>query len=405
MENKLPVLINELSPATIEANFNDMEARSNRAVQALKAVTSIATDEQDEKAEQLLVKVRKTFEHVEKVRKAITGPIDDIKKLLMEPEKQITNAAGSGNEYERVKKLRDEYANLKFQQEKERQEAIEKQRKVSAEIARVKGVVKTNYTEGIVKANMTLNSKLSDAFKSVTSQTFLKLKDRMGLGTKLSEQTYNEWFDAGSISSTLPFIEVKQICDDEKKVFPYEKANEEYMKIAKPTFDSWVDRLPELEKSIEKGAEAATEAARKLADQAEKEEAERNAKALSDAQEAARNAAKAEELQAEFKSQIELQTGAIETKGRIKKRAVIEADTQDFVSVTSELFFNVFIHPKFSGIIKKDKKGVSQFNEDGTPIYVDWFQSLLDFYANNCDEVIPGIRIIEEVVTTQRAAR
>lgn len=399
MNEQLPVLINELSPETIQANFVEMETRSKRAEAALKSISDISDDETDAKAEQLLVKVRKTFEYVEGLRKGMTGPLDDIKKLLMEPEKLITNAAGSGNEYERVKKLRDTYANKKYQQERERQAAIEKKRRIEAEIAKVRGAVKASYTEGPAKANMALNAKLADAFKTTTLETLPKLKNRMSKGTKLSEQVYNDWFDPNTITSTLPYEDIKKICEEEKASYTYEQASKDYLNIAQATFDYWMDRLPELEKSLQEGSDGAL----KLTERAEKEEAERNAKALAEAQEAARNSAKAEELQAEFKAQIELQTGAIEPKGRVKKRAIIEADAQDLVSVTAELFFNVFIHPKYPGIIKKNRKGEAQFNEDGTPIYVDWFQNLLDFYANNCDEPIPGIKIIEEVVTTQRA--
>lgn len=399
--DKLPILLNDLSPATIPANFADIERRSNNAVKALQTVTEITTDEDDKKAEQLLVKVRKTFQYIEGVRKGITAPLDEIKQLLMEPEKRITNASGSGNEYERVKKLRDAYANKKYQEEQKRQATIEAQRRVETEKARLRGLFKANYTEGIAKANMDLNSKLSEVFKNTTLDTIDRLKARMAKGIKLSEQTYIDFFDATKVTSFLPFTDIKAIADAVKADLPFELANEEYLKVAQPTFESWQDRLPELEKALTEGEEQA----KAMAEKTQREEQARAEKAIIEAQEAAKNAANAEVLQAEFKSQIELQTGAIETRGKIKKRAILEVDTQDFVAVTSELFFNVFIHPKFPGIIKKDKKGVAQFREDGTPIYVDWFESLLDFYANNCEEDIPGIKIIEEVVTTQRAQK
>ena len=402
MEKNLPILINELSVATIEQNFEEMQTRSQKAAAALATIQEIKTDEEDEKAEKILVKVRTTFTYIESMRKAITGPLDDMKKVLMEPEKLISNTV-SGNEYERVKLLRDAYANAKFKEEQVRQAEIEARRIVEQQRVLVRSIFKTNYTEGIVKTNMTLNNKLAEAFQTTTIETLETLKKRLSLGAKLLKGVYDSWFDPTAIQSSLPFIEVKNISEELKKELTYEKAEEEYGKLSKATMDSWMDRIPELEASLQAGVEAAEESRRKLAEQMKKEEEERNNAALKVAQEKAESEAKAAQLQTEFRSQMELQAGAIEMKGNIKKRAVIEADTQDFVAIISELFFNVFIHPKYAGIIKKDKKGQPQFNADGTPIYVDWLQGLLDFYATNCEEEIPGIKIIEEVKTTQRA--
>jgi len=402
MEKNLPILIDELSVATLESNFEEMQVRSDRAAKALSSIQEIKTDEDDEKAEKLLVKVRTTFTYVESMRKAITAPLDEIKKALMDPEKKISNSV-SGNEYERVKLLRDAYANAKFRAEQERQSAIEAKRVIEQEKSRVRSLFRTNYTEGIVKTNITLKNKLSEAFQTATIENLEVLKKRLSLGAKLLKGVYDAWFDATLIQSSLPFQEVKSISEDVQKELTYVKAEEEYGKLSKATMDGWMDRIPELESSLQAGVEAAEESRRKLAEQMKKEEEERNNAALKVAQEKAESEAKAAQLQTEFRSQMELQTGAIETKGNIKKRAVIEADTQDFVAIISELFFNVFIHPKYAGIIKKDKKGQPLFNSDGTPTYVDWLQGLLDFYATNCEEEIPGIKIIEEVKTTQRA--
>lgn len=400
MENKLPALINELSATTIESIYAQMEKSSTNAVKALKKVTGIETDEQDEKVERLLVKVRNTYKKVETLRKGITGPMNDIKKLLMEPEKSISNAVGTNNEYERVKKLRDKYAETKHQLEIKRQQKIQREKDIALEKARIKNAYETKVSEGLLQANEDLNAALKKAFNDTTLETLPKLQTRMNRGAILREPVYNSWFE-GLVNANLSLVpkqDVEKIRDAVKKEKPYPVCLNLYQTEAKKIMESWSDTLPELKEALKKGKEEA----KKLAERASKEEEEKAKKAREKQQEESKAALKGAQLNAEFSSQIKMQEGEIEHRGNIKKRAILEASNEDLIAVISELFFEVFIHPKYTGIIKKDRQGNLQENEDGTPIYVDWFESLLNFYANNCEDTVPGIKIVDVVTTTQR---
>lgn len=403
MENKLPALINELSVATIEDIFAQMEKSANGNVAALKKVTAIATDEEDEKVESLLVKTRRTFQKVETLRKGITSPLDDMKKLLMEPEKLISNAVGTNNEYERVKKLRDSYAETKRQLEIKRQAEIKRKKDISLEKVRIKNAYESLANEGVLQANEDLNATLRKTFAETTLEKFEALQNRMKKGAKLRQQVYDGWFDTlvNANLGLVPKKDVEAIRDEVKAEKTFALMSEEYDVVSQKTMDSWGDKLPELKTALEQGAEAAKE----LADKASKEEEERNKKAREKQKDESEASLKGAQLNAEFGAQMEMQSGEVEHKGKVTKRAILEAANEDLIAVISELFFEVFIHPKYPGILKKDRSGKLQETESGDPVYVDWFESLLKFYANNCEETVPGIRIVEEVTTTQRAKR
>ena len=103
----------QLAVKTFDQNLVLMEDKVAKATAALSKIKVIKNDEDDQAAAHILSRVRPTFEVVQKMRKEITDPLDEIKKALMEHEKKISTAKGSGSEYERVKKMRDQYANQK----------------------------------------------------------------------------------------------------------------------------------------------------------------------------------------------------------------------------------------------------------------------------------------------------
>lgn len=395
----LPALVETLYADLKQAKFSSMEVRSNKAVEALKIVTAIASDEQDAAAEGLLVKVRKTFELVETSRKEMTTTLDSMKKLLMEPEKAITNAVGSGNEYERVKKLRDAWANNKLQVEKARLAGIKAKQDIETEKVTVKVGYETAYDKGIVNELTVLTDKLSKAFSELTLEKCDKLAVSLAAGSVLKIEQYNAWFDSALIlCSLLQPQEVISIKASVKMERTYQMAAAKYAEEAKIKMDSWAEKLPELRKAFT----ASKEEVSKIVEATKVEEAQKAAEQVQQVEAKAESNLQGQVLGVQFNAQIETQMGAEEISGTLKKKAVLNVANQDMVITISELFFNVFTNPKYPGIIKTDKKGVQQFNEDKTPIYVDWFESMLSFYANHCDVKIPGITITEVISTTQR---
>lgn len=395
----LPALVQELQVQNVEETFNQMQISSSKAITALKTLTAITTDEEDAAAEQLLVKVRKTFEKVEGQRKAITGPLDDIKKLLMEPEKAISNDAKADNEYSRVKKLRDEYANKKFQAEQKRLADIQKQKDIDTEKATVKAAFENQFELGIVAANKDMSQKVAEAFANSTLETLPKLEAKLGKPSVLKVETYEGWFTNPKFNANLITVADVEVIEKEvRKVKTFELAQQKYAEISNTTLQEWGDKIPEYRKSLEAGAEAAKQLAQKAAEEQQAKQQAAEKAALEKAQ----SNTQAQELGASFNAQIQAQVGATQVSGKVVKRAVLEVSNQDFVVTVSELFFNVFTHPKYPGVIKTDKSGKQLFNEDGTPIYVDWFESMLGFFANNCEAKVPGIKIMESISTIQK---
>lgn len=399
-EKNLPALVSELQVLNVEQTFAEMQLSSSRAVTALKAYKSITNDEEDTAAEALLVKVRKTFEKVEASRKSITSKFDEIKAVLMAPEKDITNDAKVDNEYARVKKLRDAYANQKFQAEQKRLADIQKKKEIDTEKATVKAAFENQFELGILSANKEMSNKVSEAFVLVNLETLPKLEEKLSKPSVLKFETYEGWFTQPKFNATLITDEdVETIEKEVRAVKTYELACEKYKDLSSKTLEDWSDKIPELKKALESSSQSAAE---EIAQKAAEEQEEKQSVAEKAAEHKAETNTQAQQLGASFNAQIEAQVGATKVGGKVVKKAVIESCNQDFVATISELFFSVFTHPKYPGVIKTDKKGVQQFNEDGSPIYVDWLDSILSFYANNCETNIPGIKVSESISTVQK---
>src|SRR5690606_6920756 len=103
---------------------------------------------------------------------------------------------------------------------------------------------------------------------------------------------------------------------------------------------------------------------------------------------------------AAFEAQVGQQSMEDLKNVRKTKVATINCDPVNIVKVLSQVMFACFTNPKFKGHVKKDKAtGEPLKDANGRPVYEDWCETLLDFYANNCDVVIDGVDL-EQIVST-----
>jgi len=402
MENNekttLPVLIQN-TVTGLDLKIAEIEVRVNRAVLAMEKLVSIDTDEQDEQAEALLVKVRTTYETVKKTRMDITVNMDSIKKQLMEPEKKISNEAGLVNEYSRIKKLRDDRANKKAEEERKRLKDIADKQLKETEKVKLKTGFESAVTFGIIKAVSDLSLNVRKAFDNVTIETIDGLAEKLSKGSSLKIEVYNAWFTTPYYNMNL--VTAEEVEQTKKWVMDtedFEKVSKAYAEEAKKELETWSDKIPAIRESLKKSKEEAAAAISLAAEQS----ARASAANTLEAQQKAKSNTDSQIMGVSFSAQIEQQTGAPVISGKSVKKAVINACNEDFIVTMSELFYAVFTHPKYAGVIKTDKQGIQQFNEDKTPVYVDWLDSMLSFYANNCSHKIPNISISESISTIQK---
>lgn len=419
-ENKsksIQVIENEMEPTL--SSFNSiieianeniplMIQKAQRAEIALSKYQQINDDETDAEAEAILVKARKTYESIVAMRKEMTDVTDKFKKMAMMPEKVISTLAGDPeSEYNRVKKLRDGYANIKFKRQQEEQERIKKEKAHLDEIIRLKSELEKRAKELIVDNVTLFESSISSFISKLTYETFETNVAKLNATPKLKPEIYERIFQIGRNEQAISVEAFNSLINEVKKIWTYEIINEQYVNQALLKLDAHKEKLPKLREELKAiyDAEQNDKAnADKLKREKEEKERAEEEKRKADAElkkEQERNEIESkmldQKLDNDFNAQVQEQS--IEgTSGTVRKskHAVITAPSTKIVQVIAQVIHTCFMNPEFKGYIKKDKEG-KQIINDGIPEYEDWLNDLLTFYTKKCDTKIDGIEIRERV--------
>jgi len=436
--------VNELlriSLSSAEQNFPQMEDKAKRASVALSAIVKIETDEQDAEAEKLMVKVRNTYDLIVGMRKEITAPLDNIKVMAMKPEKMISSAAADSDisQYLRVKSLRDGFANEKIRKQKEAEQKALKERNEKEESARVAAALKERVFNSVVSALILFEEGVKSFFSAFTLATYrAQLSDlvkddpetweaiaqwfdsralKMSAKPNLKREVYDSWFVVAYDSAKLPEDSYNKLVAEAKENNDYEPTNAEYIRQAEDIKRVWMEKIPtyrsdlqqifELEKT---NKEAADEMARKQKEDADKAFQESVDKAEVKMQENAEEVQQEQQqnvMSATFEQQVATQAAAANLSGvRMTNKVIITAPQEQIVEIFARVLFACFSNAKFPGYLKRDKKGnLLEPDVNGIPIYADWADTILEFYANYCKHnpaEVPGIEIKEVASTSAR---
>lgn len=357
-----------------------------KAVEALRLITVIETEEQDTFANNVLVKCNATLPVVEGLRKEYTSLVDAWKKSEMADETLLKA------EMERVRKLRDERANRIAQDIKEKQEAIKQKEAKDIEIARIKNEQVNNVLIGIANRIQEGERSIAKLFETMTLETIDKVAKQLDFTPKLKEEFFKGLLMVEYDDHLITYAEFKEIFDKAYVHFDYEKSNAAYSAAVLKVVAKWKALLPEKRKELEVIAAASAEQKVKLEreakDKAVKEAQERDTKAKAE-EEAIRaksaNTFANETLDAQFKGQvasqeIEDQEG---TRNLISYRLKDEAKlgALQIANLMSLVMINVLADPNFKGIFKRDKGGMIKRDDKGNGLYIDAVQDWLDLLA------------------------
>jgi hypothetical protein len=399
-----------------------LQDKKTKACLALSKVVQVTSDEEDVIANNLLVKARATLEGgttaegaktkgIVEMRMELTRPLDALKNTLIESEKAITE------EMTRIKKLRDGYAQKKIDDAAAAAANAAKVLAQNNELSRVKGAFKQAIVDGQYKALQLMENNIRAHFNTMNLENWEGAAKRFTFKPMLKKELYDSFFAITYDPNLVAPEMFTKLVEQAKIDNPYEKVNEEYVKIAQPALDGWVnDTLPKRKKELEDLAElakkdAAAAAARAIEIEAEQKQAneQKDAELQTQQKEATAeiiDTVQTEQLTNNFQAQVSIQSaGAAAPKGaRIKKVAVFKgADdgTVNFGAAIYKVMMACMSHPKFEGIYKR-KKGLRVPDENGVPVYADWLQPLLDFFANNCDITVDGIELKDAISTSAR---
>jgi hypothetical protein len=417
MENQIETIAKESENILAKVQeaakkFPIMVDKCERANAALSNVGDIKTDEEDAKVAKLLVKVGATYNLVKEMRLEITKPLDELKKKLMEPEKLISNIDAASN-FTLVKKKRDKYANDKYQEQQKEELRIKREKDEKEEIVRLSAAVEKAVFNGITDALYNLDQSVVKHLEDLTLENFDAKESKLKLKPKLKEEVYNGWFNVDFDSSKINQETYDKFIENAKKNLPYTQSNTDYIKSATEVLKTFIDSLPAKKKDLLEMAEMeknnAAEAAKRKKEQQErldKEQKEKEEKLAEDKRKKEEELdleARNKQVELSFDAQVSLQSQEKMKNVRTKKRAIIDCKPAEIAQVFAKVIFACFSSTNFKGYLKTDKEGKTlEKDENGIPQYEKWAEELLNFYAENSDMKIDGVKIKEVISTIQK---
>jgi len=358
------------------------------------------TQAEHDEAVSVLAQIKPVMEKIELRRKEITGSFDELKQVMMTPEKAIKAS------FETAKAYCDAW-NQKLADDVKKQKAeIEKKRQADLEAIEIKAALTRKIEMFIANKVVSVDGAMIDFFTKITLANFDACNTAINASPALKQTDYDGFFTGIPTPAHCNDERLQQVIDEVKAGYPFATVSQMYSDEMLKKMQPWRDKMPakkaELE-SLSKQSEADQKVAAAKAAEAAAEAAEAAAKAA-EAEKAAKEAelektANNEKLGAEFTAQIQTQTIAAPTNVRTSKRAKFICEEKDMPVVLTELIFTCITHPKHPGIYDKDKKGNIKTDTDGSPLYADWIESMLKFYATNCKPAITGLQVDDKVST------
>lgn len=249
MESTLPTLKTDVFveqintvPGILQAN----ETSVNLAVKAGNDLIAVISqqgmnDDLDTKANDLLVKIRKTHEKLMDRRKPVTSLFDSVKKIFTGFEAQI-DPKSSDNVYGQLQKFRNDYATKKAQ-EAARARA-EAERKLNADKAKIDA--KAHYESELRKAFdayvFKIKSDILSTFEGLTLENF---KERSELLKNLKRFYSFSEFEKPVAPFNTPYLSGEEIkaCLADAKAGKFENYAAEFKTAIDEHLQYYVDRL------------------------------------------------------------------------------------------------------------------------------------------------------------------
>lgn len=394
--------------------FPEIKRSCRMAVIALSKIQEIKTEEDDQYARDLLIKVRTTYEQRSGERLGITRDIDEIKSFLMVPEKLIsTDPKDKNSEYNRVKFLRDGFATEKKKKADAEMLALQKKQSVENEKTRIQAEIDRSVSNGMFSALKDVSDWAALQLSKTPLHQIGALEQQMNVQPNLKIELYDKWFNVAYSSQLVSPIEYAGIQKAARDIHTYELTKQTFSLKATEILQSFIQTLPqrrqeleELQRLSEQNAAAAAALKQQQDEQALKQKEEQERLLQEKQQQQLADIGRKEQdanMNNAFVAQIGIQSIAEQENTKITKIGTFSCREEDIVSVISEIFYYCMIHPKYKGIIKRDTKTKTLIHdENGRPVYLDWVEDMLDFYANNCEPKVNGVAISEKISTIQR---
>ncbi len=372
----------------VNTNKPVIAEKIGKALDAAKLIVKVETDQDDELANNFLVKCNATLPVVEGLRKEYTSIIDQWKKGEMELESALKK------EMERIRDLRNDRANRIAQDNREKQAGIEKEKNKAKEIARIKSEQVVCVEVGVAQRIAQGEQSIATMFDKLTLETIDEAAKKLEFKPNLKEDLFRGFLIVDYNHDLVSEEEFKGIVEKAFVHFDYPKCNKLYIEAVLKVVEKWKGLLPPKKAELMKLQSAGEDEGRRLL-QESKEKASKFAQVQSESlakQEAAIKAKAQEELgkqtlDAEFRSQIQSQEIALQdnVRGAVSYRLANEEELIKspikIVEIMGRIMVNVLADPNFKGIYKRDRGGFPKRDEKGNAVYIDEITGWLDLLA------------------------
>lgn len=393
----LPVKIEPLVALVQEYGPKMIKGR-DRAVAALEKITEV-TEANIEDTTQLLVKAKQTSDIIQKWRKEVTGPLDEIKKSLMTYEKDIID------QEDRVRKEIGKFKQQQLDAIRAEEERARKLREREDYKTDLTVIMRKNLQDMVMSIIVSTDEQSEKFFATATVDDFdEKAKRYATMKPVLKQPLYDKCFE-------IAFDGAKITPEEFKALVASVQLNETFAKYEGlvidgciPVINQWRGKIPDLKlKKIE--LEKAKDDAAKLQalqEQQRKEQESEQARKKAEFEEKRKVANEELNQQAEVDKmgnafQEQAMTQTLEDKGPVKK--VLKFNNPKLMGKAfNTIVYHVMASPKFGGFQKREPRTKELVYDDkGRPEYIDQVQWWINqFMSLKIDAHIEGTEVLED---------
>lgn len=386
----------------IQAFVPEADTKTQKAVDVMAEVVEINDLEDREYAEELLGRVKASYDKFSALRKSITEPIDKLKEELMVFEKRVSYDGKQDNHYTRIRKLIQGFDQAELNRKRKIEEEAEKRRKVEDSKIDIERQCKKNLAQMLIDRVVDTDEGSKKYFDAATLEDFDAKADQFRrFKPVLKQEIYNKCFEVLFDMSLFTQEDFTNHINSVKTIEPYEKWRDAVIESIAPVLNDWMAKIPDLKQEKIALANAKDEEARQKLqeEQNRKSEEEQNRKSL-EIQKLKDNANQQIDDQAEIDKTHNAfqQQGSVQDagpKGPVKK-VLVFTDDQMVPKALANIMYHCFLSPKFPGIYKLDKAKKPVENEFGDKElneHISWF---VEFFLKNCNAVVAGTKIKEQ---------
>lgn len=380
----------------IQKLYPKLQSARDKSITLLDQYTVIENDEQRQLLVDDLVFVRDTYGAMEGKRKGVTELMDEAKKLMMQPEKAVSD------KIDEKKKLIAVYDQAKIDAKKKVEEEARKKKEREDYKVEMTTQVMKRLSNLVVDRIQQVNDGTGKFFKETTLETYDdRAKMLNSMQVKLKPEAWADCFKIGFMNSLLSMDELTEFIDKLKIEESFEKWNESAMKELAPVLNDWKGRLPKLKEDLLalKNAKDETEK-NKLVEQ----QKQADAAAEKQRQDQLNLFQKEQNLKIEEKQEVEMMGNSFQQQAEVQDVGPVGPvkligkfkDDKVWVKALCNMIYQSATNPKFPGIYKRDSKTKEiVMDEHGFPIYNDYAKPYVDFILRYGNVQVDGFEVKE----------